>query len=222
MDHEVSDGATNAKSEDGSRPQVDDENEWDAYADSWDDDETAQTYAAAAFKSLEAVLANTDLTLHGANIVDFGCGTGLLTERLVSAGAAIQAVDTSTAMLDVLRSKADLHDWPNVRTSTELPDARGTQDLIVCSSVCSFLEDYPGMVKRLVDLLGPGGMFVQWDWERDEADKGAHGLTRTEINDALRTAGLADVLVETAFEVLMEDQTMQPLIGHGQRPPNSP
>jgi len=45
------------------------------------------------------------LALARAEVTDFGCGTGLLTERLVSAGAAVHAADTSQAMLDVLDRK---------------------------------------------------------------------------------------------------------------------
>ncbi|RLE24984.1 MAG: hypothetical protein DRJ50_03810, partial [Actinobacteria bacterium] len=110
------------------------------------------------------------IALAGARTVDFGCGTGLLTEQLVSAGAAVEAVDTSTEMLAVLDSKVAQHSWTTVGTGTEVPTTKQVFDLIVCSSVCSFLDDYPGTVADLVALLRPGGLFVQWDWERTGDD----------------------------------------------------
>jgi 2-polyprenyl-3-methyl-5-hydroxy-6-metoxy-1,4-benzoquinol methylase len=189
--------------------------EWDAYADGWDDDPGAIAYSAAAFETLSRLLADRAMTIEGAHVLDFGCGTGLLTERMVTEGALVHAVDTSTAMLAVLDEKSRRHGWTSVTTSTEIPAVVQPLDVIVCSSVCSFLDDYPSAVVDLVARLRPGGLFVQWDWERIDDDE--HGLTRAEIGDALRSAGLDDVVVETAFDVEMEGTTMSPLIGSGSR-----
>ena len=195
--------------------------EWDSFAADWDTDAAARSYAAAAFGSLDLLLRGSGRSLDGANVIDFGAGTGLLTERLVDAGARVHAVDTSTAMLDVVRAKSDAHGWTDVHISTDLPsDESGTDatdfDLVVCSSVCSFLDDYPGTVARLCQLLRPGGRFVQWDWERTAADE--HGLSRTEIMSALESAGLSEVSVDVGFEVAVEDDVMRPLMGQGRVP----
>ena len=165
--------------------------------------------------SLQAVLGGAGIALGGSRVVDFGCGTGLLTERLVDHGAEVVAVDTSRAMLAVLDAKIVQHGWSTVTSTTELADVAPGHDLIVCSSVCSFLPDYPGTVGQLVGLLRPGGLFVQWDWEGDGDE---HGLGRDEVGDALRGAGLERIEVSTAFEIEVEDQVMRPLIGHGRRP----
>ena len=199
------------------------ENEWDDYAEGWDQDPGARAYAAAAFASLIGVLQAAGAELADAVVLDFGCGTGLLTERLVSAGATVDAIDTSPAMLEVLNAKINERGWADVRTSTELPAAAVRFDVVVCSSVCSFLDDYPGTVIELVSRLNPGGIFVQWDWERPENPDGEdgsaddHGLARDEIRAALEGAGLHAVTVDTAFEVEMEGMVMAPLVGHGQR-----
>lgn len=194
---------------------MDEDDGWDSYADGWDQDEAARAYAKAAFASLQDVVDGSDVRLERAKVIDFGCGTGLLTERLVPLVATIDAVDTSAAMLAVLDEKIARNDWTTVSTGTE-PPTTAPYDLIVCSSVCSFLEDYPGTVVALASLLGPGGLFVQWDWERFDGDD--HGLGRGEIVDALTRAGLDRVAVATAFDVAVGDQAMRPLIGHGRRP----
>ena len=147
---------------------------------------------------------------------DFGCGTGLLSERLVAEGATVEAVDTSTAMLEVLDAKIVQHGWAGVRTSRELPPESARFDLVVCSSVCSFLEDYQGTVDELAARLQPGGLLVQWDWERTEDDH--HGLTRDEIMETLTRVGLVNASVGTGFAIQVDGQTMSPLMGHGQRP----
>lgn len=193
-------------------------NEWDDYAADWDHDEAAQTYASEAFASLLTVLAGRERGLEGARVIDFGCGTGLLTEQLVAAGAKVDAVDTSAAMRRVLQDKIEAHGWTNVRVSDELPQSATSFDLVVCSSVCSFLDDYPAVAAQLVALLREDGLFVQWDWERDDTDAESHGLARAEITDALNDAGLDEVEVDAAFAVAMHGQTMQPLMGHGWQP----
>jgi len=200
------------------RLDVESTSEWDEFADGWDDDEAARAYAAAAFESLEAMLEQQGATIDGKRICDFGCGTGLLTERLAGRATEVIAVDSSHKMLDVLRSKIDQQGWSNVRPATLPPTADGGLDLIVCSSVCSFLDDYPATVRDLAELLRPGGRFVQWDWERDESDVDGHGLTGSEIQNALSAAGLDEVSVAVGFETALGEQMMRPLMGHGRRP----
>ena len=188
------------------------ENEWDQYAQGWDDDPATRAYAAAAFGSLTELLQASSRSLQGASVLDFGCGTGLLTEHLVAGGATVDAVDSSNAMLDALAAKIDRHDWTTVRTSTRLPEP-SRFDLVVCSSVCAFLDDYSATAADLVSRLAPGGLFVQWDWERTGSDD--HGLTRAQIHDALTCAGLTDVDVRTGFAIEVNGQAMAPLVGYG-------
>lgn len=190
-------------------------NEWDEYAGSWDDDPAARAYAAAAFGSLSELLGAS--ALQEATVLDFGCGTGLLTEYLVTGGATIEAVDTSNAMLDVLDAKIDRYGWSAVHTSSDPPEVVDGFDLVVCSSVCSFLADYPSAVGELASRLAPGGLFVQWDWERSGDD--GHGLTPDQIRAALTAAGLTAIDVRPGFAIEVNDQIMSPLMGHGRRPP---
>lgn len=52
-------------------------NSWDEYADGWDSNPAVIAYAYKAFHAMRNTL-NPD----GWRILDFGCGSGLLTERL--------------------------------------------------------------------------------------------------------------------------------------------
>jgi SAM-dependent methyltransferase len=190
--------------------------EWDSHASGWDNDPAAQAYATAAFASLEHLLQREARTLDGAAVLDFGCGTGLLTERLADAGATVHAVDTSTAMLDVLRSKHGLVASGRVITDGHLPASAQRFRIVACSSVCAFLDDYPATVADLAARLEPGGLLVQWDWERTPGDE--HGLTRDQIAGALHGAGLTDIEVVIGFDIEIDGHRMAPLMGHGRRP----
>ncbi len=191
---------------------------WDEYAAGWDEDEAVRTYAAAAHASLIAELNRRGLTLSGMRALDFGCGSGQLTERLAEECRQVDALDTSPAMLDVVRAKIDRSGWAHVRALDALPEGDSTYDLVVCSSVCAFLDDYPTTVRALVDRLGPGGIFVQWDWEIDPGDDEPFGLSRDAVRAALLGAGTEDVVVQTGFRVSFEGEEMAPIMGAGRRP----
>jgi len=90
-------------------------------------------------------------------------------------------------------------------------------DLVVCSSVCGFLDDYPGAVALLANSLRSGGLLVQWDWEFEPGSEGPRGLSRDEIRTALEQAGLRAVSVETGFRLTVDGDAMSPLMGVGIR-----
>jgi 2-polyprenyl-3-methyl-5-hydroxy-6-metoxy-1,4-benzoquinol methylase len=197
--------------------------DWDDVADSWDEDEGARAYARAAFESLQGIcLARwfSDRQLVSGRVLDFGCGTGLLTELLASRGAEVVAIDSSPRMLAVLEAKRERLGLSNVTTAGAVEPSLVPPafDLVVCSSVCAFVDDYPETARELAALLRPGGLFVQWDWELDPSSDDPHGLSRAQIHEALTAAGLQEVVVETAFEVCVQGKPMRPLLGAGQRP----
>ena len=138
---------------------------WDSYADDWDEDEGARAYSQAAFECLTRLCAERSVRLVGTRTCDFGCGTGLLTEKLAPVCAVVIAVDTSDRMIDRLRRKIDRLGLTNVHTTTEAVEHAVRHntalfgspfDLVVCSSVCAFLDDYAGTTGTLVRLLRPG------------------------------------------------------------------
>ncbi|MEM8747231.1 MAG: class I SAM-dependent methyltransferase [Actinomycetota bacterium] len=190
--------------------------EWDDVAAGWDDEPAVRRYAGAAHRSLVALATDLGVELSG-RALDFGCGTGLLTERLVETYDDVVAVDVSERMLDVLRSKATERGWANVHPSTDLPADQGPYDLIVASSVLGFVDDHPATVRSLGQRLSPGGLLVHWDWEADPTSDDPHGLLRPAVEAALRDAGLTDVGVGTGFTLEFDGHSMAPLMGWGRR-----
>ncbi len=195
---------------------------WDDMADTWDTLPSVRAYSSGAFRSLSEVCAARGVSLDGARVIDFGCGTGLLTEAVAAQAQDVVGVDVSPAMVAVLQGKG----LPNVRVECgELNDIiargglpHGAFDLVVASSVCGFLADYPAAVALLAARLAPGGLFIQWDWELDPTADEPMGLTRDAIQDALVAAGLDDVVVDVGFHAPFEDMVMAPLRGVGRMP----
>ncbi len=185
---------------------------WDEYAAEWDSNADVVRYAGLAFDSLVRVV---DLT--GRTVLDFGSGTGLLTERMAPYAARIVALDPSPAMVDVLRRKQLAHVDTvaaelSEATIAATPLLHTPFDLIVASSVCAFLPDYPHTLQLFKSLLKPGGVFVQWDWQRTEAEPD-FGFTAEMMAGALRDAGLTDVAVTNAFSLEHDAGAMAVLMG---------
>lgn len=84
---------------------------WDDCAASWDEDDIVREYSEKAFASLLSELQ--DSLLAASRILDFGCGTGLLTERILKRFPSIQvvALDSSPKMIEVGEKKilVELH-----------------------------------------------------------------------------------------------------------------
>lgn len=199
---------------------------WDERADGWDENAAVRAYSDGAYSSLLRLEEAGLLKLDGARVLDFGCGTGLLTEKLSPLAEGVVALDTSIAMIQVLKNKVATLGLTNVEPIAKpLEGAMSANpslfetpfDLITCSSVCAFLEDYPATVLTLSQLLRPGGAFVQWDWELDPDSDEPFGLTRSQIEAALDAAGLTNRIVDVAFDVEFEGEHMRPLLGFGVR-----
>jgi len=139
-------------------------NEWDEYAENWDVDPTVEKYARKAFSELV-----DNLNIDGLTVLDFGCGTGVLTQFMSPAVKSIVAIDPSSEMIKYLDNKAldnvsSIADYLSEELVQNRPELANKFDLIVASSVCGFLPDYEATLSLLKSLIKEGGVFVQWDW----------------------------------------------------------
>jgi len=188
-----------------------DDGNWDDYADGWDANEATISFAEQAFQSLTSAVA-----LDKPTVLDFGCGTGLLTERLAPLVKQIVALDISEKMMAVLDAKQ----LPNVSTLTlplsaqalqETPELQLKFDLIVASSVCGFLPDYEGTIQLIKSMLSNQGVFVQWDWLA-ASENAEFGLTQTRVNSALVNAGFTNINISLPFTMDSPEGSMSVLM----------
>ena len=190
---------------------------WDSAADGWDDNADVRHYSEMAFAAWQDRLCDSMPDLAQGRVLDFGCGTGLLAEKFAPLCRQVVAIDPSAAMIDVLKTKIAGREFENITALPITVDADNAAaepalaepfDLIVASSVCSFLADYEATLQTLTTLLKPGGVFVQWDWAAD--------MPETRIRSAFDKAGLrADVIAEV-FAMEMGDSAMPVVMGAGQ------
>ena len=189
---------------------------WDDFASDWDSRSDVRQYADYAFESWNRRVAPLLENMRELNVLDFGCGTGLLTEKFASQVNSVVAVDTSVKMLNELKEKIRASEMTNVNAivTTISPDLLASDpvlfsdfDLVIASSVCNFLPDYEETLCTIARTMKPGGIFVQWDWIDD---MGADRIRR-----AYDRAGLKCVSVDEEFAMDGHDGPMQVIMGIG-------
>lgn len=173
---------------------------WDDYAENWDDDEDVVTYSEKAFLSLTEMLP-----LDGKRVLDFGCGTGLLTEKVSKVAKEVVGLDSSPKMIAILNNKKIENISTIVSTLSEgtIKSEKLLQekfDIILASSVCAFLPDYEDALKLIEPLLVEGGVFVQWDWLITENNPD-FGFAEKTVNEALTRTGFSDVTLSQPFSL---------------------
>ncbi len=184
---------------------------WAESASTWDDNPAVRLYAQEAHASLKGILEREGVTLGACDVLDFGCGTGLLTTALVPEVRTIVGFDSSPAMIERFRTKVEKAGWTNVRVEAGPLPETDRFHLIVASSVLGFVPDLNAMVRLLASHLHPGGLLVQWDWEA--TDESADGLTRDGIRAAYEAAGLETRTLDVGFQLESDGYEMAPLVG---------
>ena len=192
---------------------------WDDHADGWDSNEGVIFYANKAFESLIKVI-----DLDNMYILDFGSGTGLLTEKMSPLASHVVALDPSEKMISVLNSKK----LPNVSTLAKPLTESLTKEhqlftrkfnLIVASSVCAFLPSFEETLALLKTLLIPGGVFVQWDWLA-QSDDAEFGLSENRVKEAYKETGLVLQSIGQPFVITVSEgeNPMPVLMGVAKNP----
>lgn len=99
-------------------------------------------------------------------VIDIGCGTGSFALRLADIGAQVHGLDFSSDMIAIARGKLDGGEPKNVTFHVgQLDDdftalRPGEVDGVFAYSLFHLLEDRPDALRRMFELLRPGGYFV--------------------------------------------------------------
>ena len=97
-------------------------------------------------------------------VLDFACGTGLVTLRLASCVFHIRGIDISPEMTAIAQNKVQAQGAANVEiTNTDLYDPclePGSFDAVTAFNVMCYIPDLPTALTRIRELLKSGGMFL--------------------------------------------------------------
>ena len=157
------------------------------------------------------------------DVLDFGCGTGLLTLRLQPVVRSITGVDSSEGMINVLKAKIVKQKLPNVKTqyidNEEGDIPGGNYNLIVSGMTLHHVKEIRSLIDRFYGIIAPSGYLCIADLDldggkfHDNNDGIFHfGFDRTELRRYFMDAGFGDIRDRTAAEV------MKPFSDGGVRP----
>jgi 2-polyprenyl-3-methyl-5-hydroxy-6-metoxy-1,4-benzoquinol methylase len=100
----------------------------------------------------------------GNYVLDFGCGSGAITNKLSKVAKSIDAIDISSGMLEFAKKQAEKDSIANINyIQASIFDERFEDekyDAILAFNVLHYIEDLPRLIERINTLLKPNGIFV--------------------------------------------------------------
>jgi 2-polyprenyl-3-methyl-5-hydroxy-6-metoxy-1,4-benzoquinol methylase len=179
--------------------------DFDAAAATWDENPGRVKVAQDVARAIrETVKLTPDM-----DVLDFGCGTGLLTLQLQPMVRSITGVDSSQGMIDILGAKIKKQGLRNVQARLIDLDKgdvlEGRYDLVVSSMTFHHVRDVPVVLNQLARILKPSGQVAIADLDCDEgkfhdSDEGVfhNGFDRCILMKHLNMAGFGSVRNRTA------------------------
>jgi ubiquinone/menaquinone biosynthesis C-methylase UbiE len=146
------------------------------------------------------------------DVLDFGCGTGLLTLALQPFVRSITGVDSSQGMLAVFKTKIKEQNLSNVKVNyldLDKSDVlEGSYHLIVSSMTLHHVKNISPLLKQFYSILLPSGQLVIADLDLDDGkfhsnnDGVFHfGFDRESLRRMFIDAGFRDVQYRAAARI---------------------
>lgn len=181
---------------------------FDREASTWDQDPFKTKLAADIAQAMIEELTPSPES----ELLEFGCGTGLVTLKLQPMVRSILGVDSSAGMLGELDRKVKERGLTNVATrrlDIESGDSlAGSFDIAVTSMVLHHIRDLRPLFQQFFNVLRPGGRLCIADLDLDDgqfhADNNGvqhHGFDRQALRKMLEDAGFTGVRDRLATEV---------------------
>jgi len=181
-------------------------------ASSWDEEPRRVRLATEVAECVKKVIAITgEMT-----VLDYGCGTGLVTLCLQPLVRSITGADLSDGMLEILRGKVDARRLTNVKAvlldlDREISPAESF-DLVVSSMTLHHVENVAPLLADFFRILRPGGQLAVADLDAEDGSFHGHGLStahsgfdRDRMRGMLEEAGFREIREVTAATIEKPD-----------------
>jgi len=181
---------------------------FDERAATWDDDPAHVERARVVADAIRASIPLDSST----RLLEYGAGTGLLSQELRDDVGPITVADTSSGMRDVLAAKVREGALPTARVwavdlSTEPPpDERF--DLVVTVLALHHIVALEPVLDAFAALLAGGGRLCVVDFEEEDGSfhgegfEGHRGFARPAFTSMLERAGFTDVGFRPCLDVV--------------------
>jgi ubiquinone/menaquinone biosynthesis C-methylase UbiE len=181
---------------------------FDERAATWDDNPaTVERASVVAAAIRDAVRLDPSMRM-----LEYGAGTGLVTQALRDSVGPVTLVDTSAGMREVMAQKiaagaiTDARVWDVDLSTGPVPDERF--DVVVTVMALHHVPDVVPLLSNLADLLVEGGLLCIVDLEEEDGSfhgegfHGHHGFDRAVLASDLSDAGFTDIRFERCHEMV--------------------
>lgn len=183
---------------------------FDRSASQWD----KEPHRIALMKAVGETILREAQPTSQMDVLDYGCGTGLVGLFLLPHVRSVTGADSSPGMLEVLRTKirdgrmTTMKVMPLDLEKQPVPEVRF--HMIVTSMVMHHVADISRVLRAFHEMLLPGGIVCIADLDAepgifhpDEAAAGVHhhGFDRSDLRGQLEAAGFSGIRATTAHVV---------------------
>jgi predicted TPR repeat methyltransferase len=191
-------------------------NGFDAKAATWDADPAKVERAQAVARAIRATVPLDP----SVRLLEYGAGTGLVTQALRDTVGPVTLADTSAGMRDVMHAKIDAGAIPDGRVwdldlaTGTVPDERF--DLVVTVMTLHHIPDLDPVLSAFARLLVESGHLCVVDLDKDDGSfhrdgfAGHHGFDRSALAARLADAGFTDIRIQDCHHVV-RDEVRYPL-----------
>lgn len=189
------------------------EHSFDERAATWDDNPEHTLRAAAVARCIiDAVPLERSM-----RVLEYGAGTGLVTQTLRDRVGPVTLADTSSGMRAVIQAKIDAGALGSARVwdvdlATEAPPDEQF-DLIVTVMTLHHIPDLGPVLAAFARLLAPSGRLCIVDLDHEDGSfhghdfGGHHGFERAPLARAIEQAGFTDVAFADCHEMERDGST---------------
>jgi len=120
------------------------------------------TLIPGRFAYLDGILEARGRAYAGIDVLDLGCGGGLMSEAYARRGARVTGVDPSAGSLAAARAHAELSGLAiryEQGTGESIPLLDGSFGLVSCCDVLEHVNDLDTVSREVARLLRPGGFY---------------------------------------------------------------
>lgn len=108
-------------------------------------------------ESQGAISTTTNKPLAGLNVLDIGCGGGILSESLSKLGANVSAIDVAENNINIAKQHAQLSGHDIEYQTSEIHQVSGQYDIVFNMEVVEHVNNLPGFMEEACKRVKPGG-----------------------------------------------------------------
>jgi predicted TPR repeat methyltransferase len=188
------------------------ENRFDEKAATWDDDPSHVERAQAVARAIRETVSLD----RAVRMLEYGAGTGLVSQALRDTVGPITMADTSTGMRKAIQDKitagaiTDARVWDLDLATAQVPVPEEQFDLVVTVLTLHHLPSLEPVLSNFATLLAHGGHLAIVDLDEEDGTfhpdgfDGHHGFDHTALTADLHHSGFTNITFQRCHQIVRD------------------